>query len=623
MVKKSDYLTMYNQVLGELIRSSADALPELNTLIKIISDIFNCPIAYLSLNDDTLGSSLQIVISSIGVSEKSIDDPYSLSCHIQNNKSLVVIEDALSDPFFRNNAFIVKNQMRFCAGCSLSINGTDMIGALCIFDTETRQLDESSQQKLQQLGQVVEGLLRSNLDCLLAKSAIEEVEASRVLSARKQALFNEVAKVSGVGGWEFDVESRQLFWTQQTRQIVGVDDDFILTPENGLSFFVPEAQQVIKETVHRALVSDEIWANELPFINAQGKHLWVKTTGYGIYEDGKLCRVIGSFQDISERKHLEQKMRENERLMQAQNKELSAIMEHIPQGIAVFDDRGLLKYWNSQHLKIYQQSPEELRLHYPFRDFIGVHFEREETTQHPDTMIVQMHKAFESGQTLRKLYHLQSGQVVEALYNQLPDRGWICTSKDITEQEKSREKIHYAAHHDILTGLANRTQFNHYAETEIPNISLNNQSYMLMLIDLDYFKEVNDTYGHTTGDVVLKQVAKRLLKSVRSTDLVCRFGGDEFAILLRGSQPLTQVAQDMAERIVQSIAVPYRIKDRDITIGVSIGLSWVDEQDSLLNEALKRADIALYDVKKQGRNGYRFYKDVASMNEPSSSKFDV
>lgn len=618
MLKQSDYSAMYDRALEQLKRSTVDRIPELNALITLTSETFRCPMVVLSLNDDTQNKSPQLFISSVGVEETFIDSPDSFCRYVYSSQSIQVIEDPQTDPRSCNSPIIIEKKTQFCAGCPITLDDKEVIGSLSIFDDKHRKFSEGEKKQLQAFAQIVGGLLRSNLNWLQAKLALEEVEAARLLLERKSALFDELAKASGVGGWEYDIENDDLVWTQQTREIVGVDSDFIPTMESGFAYFAPEARHIIEDTVNKALVSDGIWASELPFINAQGKHMWVKTTGQGMYKDGKLYRLIGSFQDVSERKLLEQKMSENERLMQAKNDELSAIVNHIPQGVAVYDVRGLLKYWNSQYIDVYKKNTSQVRMRNSFREFLRTRFERKETTEQPDDVLEQMYDAFDAGLPLRKVYHLNSGQIVEALYNQLPDHGWICTSEDITEREKSREKIQHAAHHDILTGLANRTQFNHYVE-KLPKLTQEaDEHHMLMLIDLDYFKDVNDHYGHGAGDTVLKNVALRLKSSVRETDLVCRFGGDEFAILLIGGHNLYQVAQEMAERIVNSISQPFDIGGKEIHIGVSIGVSWIDEEDKELNEALKRADLALYQTKTHGRNGFRFYQD--HMTEDNSFK---
>ncbi len=601
------YAVIYQKALTQLKRTSVNEISELHSLIHIVARTFDCPFALLTVNDDSQEKSPQLFVSSVGIAETSIDSPDSFCRFIYASGELQIAEDACNDTRFQHSEQILKKQLRFCAGCPISLNGSDVIGALCIYDNQVRTFDTAQQESLRQFALVVEGLLRSHLNWLQATIAFDEADQARALSERKEAMFAEVAKVSGVGGWEYEVATNELYWTQQTRDIVGVGPDYKPSMQNGFSFFAPEAREIIEDRVNEALQSNGIWSSELPFITNQGKHIWVKTTGQALFKNGELYRMVGAFQDISERKLLEQKMSENERLMQAQNNELSAIVNNIPQGVAVYDVGGLLKYWNVQHVTLYDQQPGEVYIRAPFGEFIRMRFEHGEIEENPQELLAKMMQHFEKNEPLRTVIRLKSGKIVAALYSQLPDKGWICTSEDITEQEINREKIHYAAHHDTLTGAANRTQFNLYAEEALQNAQLGNRYHMLMLIDLDYFKEVNDTYGHTAGDEVLKAVSQRLHESVRETDLVCRFGGDEFAVLMTGPHRLKQIAEKMAKRIISSVSKPYLAVGKEVTIGVSIGLSWIEPQDSSLSEVLKRADLALYAVKNQGRNGYQFY----------------
>lgn len=610
MTSTFDYSEVYNQALEQLKTEKIAQLPALNTLINIVSDVFHCPTALLSIYDKTQEYATSIIVSSVGLQQEDFDKPYSFSRYVYDSASFIMVEDATKDDRFKQNAYIKKHQLKFCTGCPITLDGNEVIGTLCILDTSARLLSNEQQHRLKQFKDIVESLLQANLNWLQMQLACAKVEQARAYLMRKEALSEEVAKVSGVGSWEYDIETNALYWSPQTRDIIGVDTNFKPSLDSGFAFFAPEAQDIIRKTVDTAIESNKIWSSELPFINNQGKHMWVKTTGHGVYENGALCRLIGAFQDVSERKLLEQKMSESERLMQAKNDELSAIVNHIPQGVAVYDMRGLLKYWNNQHCDIYAINGSHIRIRQSFREFLSHRYNSQETIDNPDKTMDEMYAAFDNDQSFLQRFQLQSGAIIEALYSSLPDSGWICTSVDITEQEKSKEKIHYAAHHDSLTGLANRASFNEYTDKLLANTQRDIDNHILMLIDLDYFKAVNDTYGHLAGDEVLKEVANRLKNTVRDNDLVCRFGGDEFALVISGSHNLHETAEELAQRIVESIAQPFTFNHPAIHIGVSIGMSTIETHDTSLNNTMKQADAALYKVKERGRNGYQLYKQV-------------
>jgi diguanylate cyclase (GGDEF)-like protein len=167
--------------------------------------------------------------------------------------------------------------------------------------------------------------------------------------------------------------------------------------------------------------------------------------------------------------------------------------------------------------------------------------------------------------------------------------------------EKARAEALHRATHDALTGLANRALFTERLERSPLPLTL-------LALDLDRFKQVNDTLGHEAGDELLRQVATRLSTLVREGDLVARLGGDEFMILLSGSLPEGR-AQELAGSIVNALAVPFRLGTDTASIGVSVGIATAvtDERKELVS----RADFALYDAKESGRNTFRVFDDLA------------
>ena len=167
-------------------------------------------------------------------------------------------------------------------------------------------------------------------------------------------------------------------------------------------------------------------------------------------------------------------------------------------------------------------------------------------------------------------------------------------------------RLEQVALHDPLTGLANRLLFEIRLEREVRNSLTGNTAFAVFMIDLDKFKMVNDTLGHGAGDQVLMEVATRLMEVVRAEDTVARLGGDEFAILLTGLDERSR-ATATAERIVQSVSQPYQISGQTVKIGASIGVSVCPSDAVEKGELLECADLALYQVKRSGRNAYSIY----------------
>ena len=182
----------------------------------------------------------------------------------------------------------------------------------------------------------------------------------------------------------------------------------------------------------------------------------------------------------------------------------------------------------------------------------------------------------------------------------------------------STARLEQVALHDPLTGLANRLLFERRLHQEIRNSTITNNSFAVYLIDLDRFKQVNDTLGHAAGDQVLIEVAKRLTSAIRMGDTAARFGGDEFAILQPNLQDRAS-ASSVAGKIVQSVSQSYRISGQTVEIGASIGVALCPSDTVEEGELVEYADLALYEVKRSGKNAFSLYNPAMRPADSSST----
>lgn len=168
------------------------------------------------------------------------------------------------------------------------------------------------------------------------------------------------------------------------------------------------------------------------------------------------------------------------------------------------------------------------------------------------------------------------------------------------QREAIRQRLHHESRHDALTSLANRPHFMQRLELEFDRARNHHVPCALLCMDLDGFKQVNDTHGHPAGDALLKAVADRMRSCVRATrDLAARLGGDEFVVILEESPPAR--AYEVAERILKAVSAPYRLEGKDVTIGVSIGISLGNAATASSVALLKAGDVALYSAKNAGK----------------------
>jgi diguanylate cyclase (GGDEF)-like protein len=186
--------------------------------------------------------------------------------------------------------------------------------------------------------------------------------------------------------------------------------------------------------------------------------------------------------------------------------------------------------------------------------------------------------------------------------------GIAITSRDVTERRRLTDRINYLAHHDQLTGLANRTLLQNRLQQAILRAQSHNQKVAIFVLDIDHFKRINDSLGHADGDALLAAFGQRLLASVRETDTVARIGGDEFVIVIPEYKGPEDVRHS-GSKIIQDVSKPITIGHREIKITISVGVCIYPDCGLEPDELLKNADAAMYMIKDAGRNGLHIFKE--------------
>jgi diguanylate cyclase (GGDEF)-like protein len=203
------------------------------------------------------------------------------------------------------------------------------------------------------------------------------------------------------------------------------------------------------------------------------------------------------------------------------------------------------------------------------------------------------------------------GSIIEVRTMPIPSGGGVQVFRDVTEIRRHSEKIQHLARHDALTGVANRVLLMDMLKQAFSRHERLGGAFAVHLLDLDHFKEVNDTLGHDAGDDLLCQVADRLRSNLRPLDIVARLGGDEFAII----QPIVARtdAAIVAQRLLDELMTPYAINDHEVNIGVSIGIALAPEHGADAIEILKSADMALYRAKSHGRSTFQYFDETIGL----------
>lgn len=278
-----------------------------------------------------------------------------------------------------------------------------------------------------------------------------------------------------------------------------------------------------------------------------------------------------------------------------------AALDNMAQGLSMYDEHDRLVTSNQRYTELYDVPAELTEPGTPFADLIGYLTE---------CGVVAANRQNFLGETERSAVppgnfevSLQNGRIIDINRRRLDSGGWIATHEDITERRQANERVAYLATHDPLTALPNRVAF---AE-ELRAAVARGDKFALHTIDLDRFKEVNDTLGHPAGDQILKQVAQRLRGIAGERDRITRLGGDEFALIQHGFGEAGNAAA-FGLRTIAALSEPFQFDGHTVVIGATVGIALAPDDGGEADDLLKKSDLALYRAKADSRGTFCFFE---------------
>jgi diguanylate cyclase (GGDEF)-like protein/PAS domain S-box-containing protein len=378
---------------------------------------------------------------------------------------------------------------------------------------------------------------------------------------------------------------------------------YISPAVEGVTDFKPEELfgRSGRELVHPddlpILQQDAMAGHEFRLLTRDGQYKWMRSSLQRLEENGEPAGVRGILVDITERKRAEDALRASE-------ERYRNLVNTAQDAIYTVSPKGELTSLNAAFKTLTGWAPEE---------WIGKSFA---PIVHPDDLSVALDvlKRVLGGETASFELRIKSksGDYLIAEFSAAPlvedgrITGLLGVGRDVTEKRKAQETIRQLAYHDGLTGLPNRALFEDRLQVALAQAQRQRQMVAVMFLDVDRFKLVNDTMGHSGGDILLKSVAEELSGAIRDGDTVARVGGDEFTLLL----PAINGEGDavvVAERILETIKHPRFVEGQEFSVTTSIGITIFPQDGSDVDTLLRNADTAMYRAKERGRDNFQLY----------------
>jgi diguanylate cyclase (GGDEF)-like protein/PAS domain S-box-containing protein len=437
--------------------------------------------------------------------------------------------------------------------------------------------------------------------------ATRTLAANSLKLSETNARFDAAVTNMSNGLTMFDADGKLMVWNEKYLELYGLSPDVV---RSGVSIrsivehrqqtgqtdldvdaYVGELQQTLKDTGKGASTSR---------LN-NGKT--VSLTSTAIAGGG----WVAMHEDITDRVLHEEATFQQATELARTNMRFDAALSNMTQGLCMFDGQKRLVVWNQRYAEFYQIPADLLKVGTPYEAIVTDGIARgvlEIGELAVDAKVAEFTGLPTNASRIDKL---ENGRFVQHTRQPMEGGGWLSIVEDITERRRAEAEIVHLARHDVLTGLANRAEFNSKLEEASKRLKRNGGAVTIMMLDLDRFKAVNDTFGHPAGDGLLVEVGRRLQSTVRDTDVLARLGGDEFAIIQEGCSDQHEGAITLALRIINALSQPFDLNGREACIGTSIGIALAPENGVEPEELLKSADLALYDVKADGRNDFRLY----------------
>lgn len=562
----------------------------------------------MEISDNILSSNFSSYISKIATLEEQLTGLaasmpgfiYTLKDDADNNMSLSYVSNGIKELFGLTPLETIKDISLFWS--CFKQDDLDRILALfhkskislmpfkdeaCIFypDENMLWIEIRSMPQLNENGSTEwHGLIMDINERVQAKEAI----------LHTQSALQQAQHIAHIGSWDVDIVNDKLSWSDETFRIWEIDKTkFAATFSAFIETVHPDDREKVISNYNNSIADKTSYQIEHRLLFPDGRVKYIQERGEPYYDaSGRPIRFIGTSLDVTERKRFEG-------LVSLQNHAL----DHIGEAVYLVDEKARICYINKAACTMLGYSQDEL---------LAITIYELDPIYYPENWQNHWKELMEKGTiTLETLHKSKSGAFipVEVNANSIQHEGQIfnfALVRNITQRKLIEEKMYHQASYDFLTGLPNRRLLLDRLEEEIIKAKRSQSNVSVLFIDLDHFKEINDTLGHNIGDLLLTQTAQRIQFCIRESDVLGRMGGDEFMVILTEVTELLHLGR-IAQKIIDAMTLSFSLENNISYVSASIGIASYPSDVDSLESLISAADQAMYIAKKHGRNGFSFF----------------
>ena len=429
---------------------------------------------------------------------------------------------------------------------------------------------------------------------------ITELKEAEEALAESQAKYRSIVETGGAGVLIGDLGGNITFVNEPFCKMLGYSQEELVGKPFADFLHPDDKLSVLNKFVEGLQHPETEYQLEFRAMHKDGHAVWIYPSVSPVFHKETLTAGMAIIWDITERKKLEDALKKSE-------ERYRTILEEIQDNYFETDLAGNFTFVNDSMSRAMGYSKEEL---------MGMNYRTLAAKEDVEVVFQDFNRVYRTGETMKGLSYKfiqKNGNVGfgELSVSAIKDEGgnivgFRGVARDVTERKRLERELNDIATHDFLTGLPNRMLLHDRLNVALATAKRNKTRLVIMMLDLDKFKDVNDTFGHSVGDKVLRAAGERLVGLMRKSDTVARVGGDEYLVLL----PRIARVEDsvkVAKKILEAFRKPFTVNSYKIRVTTSVGFAAYPEDGEDSETLLRNADIAMYWVKEQGRDNYASY----------------